>query len=370
MSEFQFYEFQAIDRPLSAADKQHVQSLSSRVKLSGTNTQFVYHYGDFRGDPEKLLDRCFDLMIYVANFGIRRLMIRFPKNLVNRSLFEPYCVKHCIQVKATSKSILLNIQIHQEDYCGWLEETSYAADLLALREDLIQGDLRVLYLAWLAAAFGEDIPEDPENLIEPPVPANLKKLSPALQAFAELFEIDADLIDAAAQASKAVTTPTEPIAQWVAALPEADRNAYLVRVAQGEPVGGELLQDLRQRFGKSTPVSEASPGRSLAELIEMATSTRKTREAKAQKASATVRLKYLKEIAPQADKIWQQAMQLIELKQSKPYDEAVAHLVDLRDVAAMQGKLDAFLKRIQDLQAQYPGRSGLLNRLRAAELLR
>ncbi|MGI0494833.1 hypothetical protein ACN4EG_23865 [Alkalinema pantanalense CENA528] len=370
MSEFQFYEFQAIDRPLSATDKQHVQSLSSRVKLTGTNAQFVYHYGDFRGDPEKLLDRCFDLMVYVANFGIRQLMIRFPKNLVDRSIFDPYCVEDCIEVKVTTKSIILNIGIHQENYYGWLEETSYAADLLALREDLIQGDLRVLYLAWLAAGFGEDIPEDPEDLIEPPVPANLKKLSPALKAFAALFEIDADLIGAAAQASKAGTAPTEPIAEWVAALPEADRNAYLVRAAAGEPIGGELLLDLRQRFGQSATVSSTSPGRSLAELVELATSTQKTREAKARKAAAAARQKYLQEIAPQADQLWQQAMQLIELKQSKPYDEAVAHLVDLRDVAAMQGKLDAFLKRIQDLHAKYPTRSGLLNRLREANLLK
>lgn len=56
MSEYQFYEFQAIDRPLSPEEREYVQSLSSRVKLTATNAQFLYNYGDFRGEPEKLLD--------------------------------------------------------------------------------------------------------------------------------------------------------------------------------------------------------------------------------------------------------------------------------------------------------------------------
>jgi hypothetical protein len=35
MSEYQFYEFQAIDRLLSPDDRDYIHSLSSRVKLSG-----------------------------------------------------------------------------------------------------------------------------------------------------------------------------------------------------------------------------------------------------------------------------------------------------------------------------------------------
>jgi hypothetical protein len=52
MSEYQFYEFQAIDRPLSPKDQKYVQSLSSRVKLTASNVQFLYNYGDFRSKPE------------------------------------------------------------------------------------------------------------------------------------------------------------------------------------------------------------------------------------------------------------------------------------------------------------------------------
>jgi hypothetical protein len=96
MSEHQYYEFQSLDQPLSSADQTYLRGLSSRVSLTATSASFVYNYGDFHGDPEKVLDRCFDLMLYVANFGTRQLMFHFPKKLIDPAVFEPYCVRHCI----------------------------------------------------------------------------------------------------------------------------------------------------------------------------------------------------------------------------------------------------------------------------------
>jgi uncharacterized Zn finger protein len=61
--------------------------------------------------------------------------------------------------------------------------------------------------------------------------------------------------------------------------------------------------------------------------------------------------------------------ELIELKKAQPYEEAVQHLVDLRDLAISQGKLPAFQTKMKKIQEQYSTRSGLLNRLRAAQLI-
>jgi hypothetical protein len=370
MSEYQFYEFQAIDRPLSQEDQVYVQGLSSRVNLSDTKAQFTYSYGAFRGDPEKLLDRCFDIFVYVASFGVRKLMIRFPKDSVKANLFEPYCVKHNIEVKTTPKSIILDIDICQESYSGWLSETTYTPGLAALREEILTGDLRLLYLAWLASGFAEDPPEKPEDMIEPPVPANLKKLSPALRAFVELFEIDTDLITAAAIESPMLQAQTEPVADWIAALSESERKDYLLRIAQGDIKGGvELMHHLRQKFGKPGTNKLKSPGRTLAELIKIADEQYIQRETKAQQAAATARRKYLEQIAPKADEIWQEVYKLIELKQAKSYEEAVKHLVDLKDLAINQDKLSEFSIRLTDLKRQYKSRSSLMNRLHTAELL-
>jgi hypothetical protein len=271
MSGYQSYEFQAIDRPLTPEEQKYVHSLSSRVKVTATNAQFVYNYGDFRSDPEALVDRCFDLYVHVSSYGVRQLIIRLPKGLVNPKIFAPYLVDYMISIEVTQKSILLNINVSHEDYARWLDEKSYLEGLLPLREELLKRDLRLLYLAWLAAGFAVDAMMGSEELVEPPVPANLKTLSPGLLAFADLFEIDEDLIAAAAIESPVTQVEDEPIADWIAALPEADRNAYLLRVVQGEShVGAEIIQRLRKKSGTKGKAKLKSPGRTLAQLCAIA----------------------------------------------------------------------------------------------------
>ena len=51
VSEYQYYEFQAIDRPLGEADRQALEALSSRARVTATSFTNHYNYGDFRGDP-------------------------------------------------------------------------------------------------------------------------------------------------------------------------------------------------------------------------------------------------------------------------------------------------------------------------------
>ncbi len=147
---------------------------------------------------------------------------------------------------------------------------------MGLREELLQGDLRLLYLAWLQSGFAEDADVELENMMEPPIPANLKQLSPALESFVELFDVDRDLIVAAADASPTSQAIAEPIEDWIAALPELERNRYLVRVAKGEShVGAELIQHLRQSFGQPIASTGETSGRSLADLVAITEKNRK-----------------------------------------------------------------------------------------------
>ena len=46
MSEYQYYEFQAIDRPLTAKEQEQIKALSSRAQVTPTQATFLYHYGD------------------------------------------------------------------------------------------------------------------------------------------------------------------------------------------------------------------------------------------------------------------------------------------------------------------------------------
>jgi hypothetical protein len=371
MSEHQYYEFQSLDQPLTSADQTYLRGLSSRVSLTATSASFVYNYGDFHGDPEKVLDRCFDLMLYVANFGTRQLMFRFPKKLIDPAVFEPYCVRHCISVSTTTKSVILDIELNAEDYYTWIDDDEVSlSDLVSLRKDLLQGDFRALYLAWLRLGFAEDIDADPEDLIEPPVPPNLKKLSPALKAFAEFFMVDEDLITAAATESASAQAKSEPVEEWIAALSEVERNRYLLRVINGEShVGAELLLHLRERYGKTQAPTGTDSRRTLAELMAIAQNKQQAREQKERQAAEKAKRKRLEAIAPKTETLWQEVSRLIDLKQASPYAQAVDHLKDLRDVAALQGTSDAFCDRLLDLRKQYSNRPGFITRLRNAGLL-
>jgi hypothetical protein len=58
-------------------------------------------------------------------------------------------------------------------------------ELLSLRDDILQGDLRLLYLVWLLGAASEGLGEmdTEEGAISTAAPPGLDQLSPALTAF-------------------------------------------------------------------------------------------------------------------------------------------------------------------------------------------
>lgn len=64
MSECQYYEFQAIDRPLTKSEMAEVRALSTRATITSTRFQNEYHWGDFTGDPLALIARYYDAHVY------------------------------------------------------------------------------------------------------------------------------------------------------------------------------------------------------------------------------------------------------------------------------------------------------------------
>ncbi|TQM09954.1 hypothetical protein [Pseudonocardia kunmingensis] len=55
MSEYQHYDFLAIDRPLGDDEQAEVRSLSTRARMTTTSFANDYHWGNFRGDPNRAL---------------------------------------------------------------------------------------------------------------------------------------------------------------------------------------------------------------------------------------------------------------------------------------------------------------------------
>ena len=57
MSEYQYYEFQAIDRPLDKAAQEALRSISSRARITATSFTNHYEWGDLKGDPRKFMEQ-------------------------------------------------------------------------------------------------------------------------------------------------------------------------------------------------------------------------------------------------------------------------------------------------------------------------
>jgi hypothetical protein len=70
MSEYQYYEFQAIDRPLDRAAQEALRSISSRARITATSFTNHYEWGDFKGDPRKFMEQC-STFISISRIGAR-----------------------------------------------------------------------------------------------------------------------------------------------------------------------------------------------------------------------------------------------------------------------------------------------------------
>jgi hypothetical protein len=69
MSEFQYYEFQAIDRPLTSAEMAELRKYSTRARITPTSFVNDYQWGDFKGNQDAWMERYFDAFLYLANWG-------------------------------------------------------------------------------------------------------------------------------------------------------------------------------------------------------------------------------------------------------------------------------------------------------------
>ena len=88
MSEYQYYEWQTVDRLLTSKEQSEVSGLSSHIEVSSSRALVTYNWGGFKHDPKKVLLKYFDAHFYMANWGTRHLMFRFPHGLLNETEIE------------------------------------------------------------------------------------------------------------------------------------------------------------------------------------------------------------------------------------------------------------------------------------------
>jgi hypothetical protein len=379
MSEYQYYEFQAVDRPLTKREMGELRACSSRATI--TATRFVNHYewGSFKGDPSAWMEKYFDAYLYLANWGTHELMIRLPRKVLDLKTAKRYGCGQAASVRLRGDFVILELSSEEEggdwddDGSGWL------SSLIPLRADLAAGDHRALYLAWLLCAQGGELDD---AATEPPVPAGLGELTASLQAFADFLRIDCDLLAVAAARSPKVDGSSSEldVERWVATLPDATKTDWLVRLIGGEEP--HLRAEILRRFRESQPSrelqSDGAP-RTVGELLEAAEeraeerrreeATRTTAErARRERKAAEERERYLDNLAKREAKAWEQVAALIATKHPGRYDEAVKLLCDLRDLALRSGRGSEAEARLLRLCEEHARKPSFIERLRKAEL--
>lgn len=370
MSEYQYYEWQTIDRPLSPIEMDAVSGLSSHMETV-TSTQAIvsYSWGDFKHDPRQVLLQYFDTHLYMANWGTRRLLFRFPKSVIDPQAIQSYCREDFLMLELEGNYYILEFSLDNEepDY-EWLEAEGTLGKLTPIREQIMQGDYRSLYLSWLKAVSTENPDEDnPET--EPPIPAGLRKLNSSHQAFIEFFELDEHLVKAAAKASSPLQpTSIAPLEKALTQLSREECENFLHQVLNNEPQVRMALQKRLEQLAGTKPASAEQGQRQAGNLFKEA--ERLEQEAlRQQKAEAErKRIKELLDLAEREEATWRWVESLIGQKQAGPYDEATKLLVNLRDLSIYQNRLLKFQERFLAIKEKYSNRPSLMERFRRAGL--
>jgi hypothetical protein len=387
VSEYQYYEFQAIDRPLSEDDQRWLRGLSTRAQITTTSFTNEYNWGDFRGDPVKLMERCFDAFVYVANWGSRRFMVRLPHGSFDAAHAKQYCHRYGVSLQKKKGCVLIDICRDEEpgEWDGWEDGSAWMASLVRLRDDLLDGDWRCLHLAWLVGIETKSLPDKAK---EPPVPPGLKELTAPLQAFVDFLGIDTELIGVAAERSgpRGAAEPSAgELEEWIRSLAASEKDEWLLRIARGDEP--HARRSLLRRFRAAAPERNAllgdddhAPGRTVAEISaawqqrleakrrRLAEEAAKERKRRAQ-AEARARREHLEDVASRASAVWEEAAAWIAQRTPKGYDQAVKLLVDLKDAAVLADCGEEFDWRLDELSRCHAGKPTFLRRLRDAGLV-
>lgn len=375
MSEYQYYEFLAIDRPLDAREQRELRALSTRARITPTHFVNTYEWGDLKGDPRALMASYFDAFLYLANWGTRQLMFRLPSSVLDLEVASRFCATNIASAWSAGDKVIVSLTSEKEDdYWDESAEESLSS-ILPVRSELAVGDRRLLYLAWLLSVDARVLEQDE---LEPPVPPGLAELNGPLRAVVEFLRLDEDLLSVAAEASE----PMNPIApsaaqlsRWVARLPDREKQDVLVRLASGDP---DVSREFVRRFRTdSNPTLDRQGTRTVAELQDAALQAREGRERLTarrlaqertgrERARAAAREQHLTALAARQEQAWTRVYDAIETRQPAQYDEAVKILKDLHAVSQREDRRDAFYDQLTDLRQRHSKKVSLLERLERA----
>ena len=375
MSEYQYYEFLSIDRPLTTDEMAELRALSTRAAITPVSFTNEYNWGNFKGDRNKLMQRYFDAHVYVANWMTAIFMVRLPIEALTHETAKAVAVSYLLDIRPTESYWIITWCLEESenyDRFGMEDGRGWMARLAPVRDELLRGDLRSLYIGWLAAVTREMMDDDDQ---EPLSVSGLGELTAAQQALAEFLEVDPDLLagagigSPAAQEAEVSRRETE---KWIDSLPREEVKLILKQLLEGK--GQQAERSIRNRFaswrrGLQTGDTDA-PRRTVGDLrqnaekahlirMEKQKRDRKKREIKRRKE----REAYLKNLSSDFPKAWASVKEPVERGSGKGYHEACRILVDIAEAYALFATEKQFQKELKRFMAGHLRRKALIQRL-------
>jgi hypothetical protein len=379
VSEYQYYDFRAIDHALTKTEMAALRAISTRAVITTTSFTNHYEWGDLKADPLKLLEKYFDASVYVANWGTREFHLRLPQERADFKQLKSILPGKSAHVRSAGKFVIVSFESEVESDDDWDDGTGWMGSLVSLRSDLLRGDLRCLYLGWLMCAQDDELPGD---AVEPPVPAGLRELSAPHDSLIEFLGIDEDLVEVAASASAPLKDgpSRKALATWVRGLPASEKDDLLIDFLS-EP-SERCRLELLQRFQQENAVAANHDAIERRTVKDLLTASRvrgeeRARQLNAKRAAEAARKKakgeadravYLEGLAKREKAVWKQVEGYIQQRQPKDYERAVNLLMDLHDLAVRQGDETGFQLRMEELRKTHAAKSAFLGRLAKANL--
>lgn len=375
MSEFQYVGFRAIEKPVSDENLDYMRQQSSRAEITPWSFDNEYHYGDFRGNAREMLRHGYDIHFHYANFGIRTLLLRLPCAPDDLPGASPYFADEGLEFLKDKQGPggILSLSPYYEP--GDLEELwdvhQFLDRLMPLRAEILDGDLRPLYLAHLAVLY--DGQHDPEEATEGPVPAGLDNLTAAQRALAEVYDLSDALISASAEGSPGLPKRADQerqYADWLHSLPTATKDAWLVDLltnAQASTRGDMLAEFRKTQVVASWPTVQRD--RTMAELTTAAEDIGRNASRKAAETAARQRAKRLADMAADPTPTLRETERLVKVRSRDSYQEIATLLQDLREALASTKQAGLAEQQARKLKQANPTLNLLTSELRRAGFL-
>jgi hypothetical protein len=319
----------------------------------------------------------FDAFLYLANWGTHVLKLRLSSKPLPLAIAEEFCGGGSAFVREKAGKVVVSFVSENEDPSDWVEGEGHLSAMVSVRDGLMRGDLRSLYLGWLLRVQSDEL--DNED-VEPPVPPGLGELNGPLESLADFLRIDGDLLGVAAEASPSLEDAKprpDEFRRWVGELAIEEKDALIARlVVDGDSaLGAELERRYRKERSSATP-KQTTRRRTVEELFRAAEACavertrieaeeRAAQKVRREREAAIEREKHLDALVGSETKLWIEVEKWIAAKSPKGYDLAMRIITDLRDLAARTDDAD-FRFRVESLRMKHAKKPAFIDRLRKA----